>query len=948
MFRPNRIAIAAFAIATGGSVAIAQTPQRVEVTGTNIKRIDLETVSPVQTITREEIRQSGSSSVRELLERLTSSSVGSLSDINGAISFAAGASAADLRNLGKASTLVLFNSRRVSPYALADFNEVFTNLDALPISAVDRIEILRSGASAIYGSDAVAGVINIITRKDYNGVEVSVAHQQSQTSNRFKQAVASVTAGKGSLDGDGFNVMANLEVFQRESVMWRDVMASINPLRLSSGVVPATFKDQLSTYSHPGNLIDPSGPITGTTVQCPVNLVVDGLCRHDRFARFQALPKADRVNGLVSGRLRLGGGAELYSELLLSRTQTNYQSAYALYGADSANGAAPVTVWGDPTTNGSQLFYGRGLPAGHPLNPTGDEVGFRYRFTDAPSENTVTGTSYRWLTGLQGRLGAVDYDVSLGFLGAKVTDRSRGFFSKSGFIEVIGDYTADTLASDFFNKPGGYRIGEVNSAAVVDRLFPTYGNDGKTTQTVLDGKLTGELASLTLPGGPVRWAAGADLRHETFTIAPLANLAAGDIVGLGLSRTKGARNFWSTYGEFDLPLSKTVDAQLAARLDKYPRFGANISPKVGMTWRANEMLLLRGSVETGFRAPNLIETAPSVKFAYSNETLDPRRCNQAVALATDLRTRAAASTTPAADRALLEARADKVEGDECLGGVVATVGNNPALKPEKSRSFSLGLALQPTNKTSMTLDYWRIERRAEINIKSAAELLAIEGSALPAGNAILRRPLDGGDQSFSLAEQAQYGVTVGSLSAIERSFENLFKTKTSGIDLGFELSESLPIGNLKVNGLGTYLISYRGFVGADNRYGDNLAGRYGRPRVNATLDVALTTGVWRNVITLRHSSGYTLAGDYNDSVGNAAWCAERAWADPCFVGASTTVDYGVRWAGSKGLTLSVHVQNLGNKFMPIDFRAQQRGSVAPNEPDDAKRRTWRLKAEYAF
>lgn len=946
MLKRSRIAVAALAAATGWGSALAQTPQRVEVTGTNIKRIDLETASPVQIITREDIRQSGASSVRELLERVTSSSEGSLSDINGSNSFASGASSADLRNLGKASTLVLFNSRRVSPYALADFNELFTNLDALPLSAVDRVEILRSGASAIYGSDAVAGVINIITRKDYSGVEISAAHQQSNVSGRFKQSTASITAGKGSLDRDGFNILANVELFKRESVMWRDVMDYINPLRLSSGAVPATFNAQLSTYSYPGNLIGPSGPITGATAKCPADLVVNGLCRFDRFTRFQALPEADRTNGLLSGRMRLGGGTELYSELLFSRTKTNYQSPFSAYGDDDAGGVTPFTVWGDPTTNSSQAFYARRLPVGHPLNPTAGDVGFRYRFTDAPSENTVTATSYRWLTGLAGSLRGMDYDVSLGFLGAKAVDRSIGRFSKSGFIELIGDYTADTIPADFFNKPGGYRIGEVNTAAVVNRLFPTFGNDGKVTQTVLDGKLSGEWG--TLPGGPVRWAAGADLRHESFSIIPSANLSAGDIVGFGLSRTKGSRNFWSAYGEFDLPIAKSLDAQLAARIDKYPNLNANLSPKFGLTWRANSMVLLRGTVETGFRAPNLTETAPSVKFAFNNGTLDPKRCDPAVALAENLRNQATGLPANDANRALLEARADKVEGDECQAGVAAIVANNPKLKPEKSQSFSLGVALQPSSKFSLTLDYWNIERRQEIDIKTASELLAIEGSTLPPGSTILRRALDANDQSFTPAEQAQYGVTAGSLSAIQRSFENLFKTKTSGIDVGFQVREDFPIGSLKVTGLGSYLLEYREFVGADNRYGDNLAGRYARPRVKATMDFALTTGAWRNSLTLRQSSGYSLAGDYNDNEGDAAWCAARAWAQPCFVAPLTTVDFSVSWIGFKGLTLTAQVQNLTNKFTPIDFRAQPRGSVIPDEPDDAKRRSLRLRAEYAF
>jgi iron complex outermembrane recepter protein len=136
-----------------GPAQAQQPTQRIEITGSNIKRVDLETASPVQIIRREDIQRSGANSVKELLDQLVSAS-NTLSDIGGSNSFASGASSANLRNLGKTSTLILLNSRRVAPYALADFNEVFTNLDALPIDAVDRVEVLKNGASAIYGSDA--------------------------------------------------------------------------------------------------------------------------------------------------------------------------------------------------------------------------------------------------------------------------------------------------------------------------------------------------------------------------------------------------------------------------------------------------------------------------------------------------------------------------------------------------------------------------------------------------------------------------------------------------------------------------------------------------------------------------------------------------------------------------------------------------------------------------
>jgi iron complex outermembrane recepter protein len=954
MFKRDKVNLAAMA-ALGlccAAPAFAQTPvQRVEITGSNIKRIDLETAAPVQIINREAVKNSGAASVRELLQILPSSSVGSLSDINGSNSFASGASSADLRNLGKTSTLILLNGRRVAPYALADFNELFTNLDGLPLDAVERVEILRSGASAIYGSDAVAGVINIITRKDYQGLQVSAGHEQSQVSGRFKQSTASITGGFGDLERDRFNVLANLEVFKRESMMWRDVMKYINPLRLSSGGVPSTFNAQLSTFSYPGNLLPADeeiapGPITGATAQCPANLVVDSLCRYDRFTRFQALPEAERTNLLLSGRMLFGGGLEGFGEVLYSKTKTKYLSPFQTYGA-----ASGPSFWGNPSTNEALTFTPRGLPIGHPLNPFAeDDVELRYRFVDTPSENTTTSDNYRVLAGLKGVWNSYDWETSVGFLGSKVQDDQRGRFSNSGFIELIGDYRnldpEVPLPTDFFNKPGGYRIGEKNSAAVIDRLFPNFGNAAKTTQTVLDGKLTGELGQMA--GGPIGFATGVDLRHEIFTITPTENLNVGDIVGVGVSRTKGSRNFWAAFGELSLPVTKGVEMQVAARVDKFPNLAANLSPKVGLMWRANDALLLRGTLETGFRAPNLTETAPSLKASFENGTVDPKRCDQAVTLAEDLR--AAADALPDSDpqKALSIARADIVEGNECQASVAGVSANNPKLKPEKSKSFTVGFSAQPLRNLNITVDYWNIQRKQEIDIKTAEELLAVEDSGLPPGSSIVRAIRDANDQSFTTAEQAQYGVTAGALTVIQRSFENLFQTRTSGVDVGVAWADSTPIGKLSIEGLATYLIKYREFVGSENRFGDNLASRYQYPRVNATADFRLASGDWVNGFKLRYSSGTELRRDFNDTEGDAAWCAARPWARPCEVFSSTFVDYYVRWSGVKDLTLGLYIKNIANRFIPIDYRAQPRGSVIPDEPDDAKRRAWRFTAEYKF
>ncbi|HEX5345466.1 MAG TPA: TonB-dependent receptor plug domain-containing protein, partial [Duganella sp.] len=449
----NKIALKTSVIAVALTLASSQVVlaqedstkpiEKVVITGSNIKRIDAETATPVQILRREDISRLGVNSVRDVIDTLTSST-SSLSDIGGSNSFASGASSASLRNLGKQSTLILLNSRRVAPYALADYNEVFTNLDALPLDAIDRVEVLRNGGSAIYGSDAVAGVINIITRNDFQGVQARGNWEQSVANEQFKTKTASITAGFGDFNKDGYNVLANVEVFKRDSVIWRDVLDDINPVygQKFSAVAPKSGlmfgnRGAPSTFSYPGNFIG-QGPVPGCTT-----LNAAGLCVYDRFARFEAIPKADRVNALVSGKLNLGNGTESYTEVLYSKTKTNYVSAAGTYGSTN-----PDSVWGDPSTGLGKLFGYRFLSPDSPLNTTGEPLELRYRYADAPVGNPNDSDQYRVLTGLRGTLnGKWDWDSAVGIMGSKTKSRSYGSISDSGFKAVIGDYTK-TLAGD--------------------------------------------------------------------------------------------------------------------------------------------------------------------------------------------------------------------------------------------------------------------------------------------------------------------------------------------------------------------------------------------------------------------------------------------------------------------------------------------------------------------
>ncbi|WP_181259336.1 TonB-dependent receptor domain-containing protein [Pseudoduganella armeniaca] len=937
----------AVALALGSSPLLAQdaatdtqAPQRVVITGSNLKRIDSETATPVQVVKKEEITRMGVNTVKELMDTLTSADRGALSDVGGNNSFAGGASSVALRGLGKQSTLVLLNSRRVAPYALADYNEVFTNLDTLPLDAVERVEILRNGGSAIYGSDAVAGVINIITRSDYKGLQARASHNQSLKNSQIHESTVALTGGMGDLGTDRYNVLANVEVYRRNATNWRSMVDDINPAygEKFSAVAPGSGqmfgeRGAPSTFSYPGNIIG-QGALPGCETKNAA-----GLCVYDRYSRFQAQPSANRVNALVSGKLAISEKLEGFAEVLYSHTKTDYMSAFLTYDS-----TANATLWGDPQTSSRREFNYYYLPATHPLNTTGEEAPLRYRFADSPSYRHTVSDQYRTLAGLRGSLGDYEWETAAGVMGSKTKDRSRGSLSVTGFRDVIG--TPENGDPLFFNR--GYKIGQANTPEVLNALFPENGYDGKITQTFIDGKISGEVGKFM--GNPVSVAVGGEIRHEKMTITPTNNLAVGDIVGNGVSTANASRTNESVFAEGNLKPINSLELTGAVRVDKFKDVKAHASPKVSARWEAAPQLMIRGTWESGFRAPNLTESAQSSKFAFDNGQRDPKRCDQAQRLADDLRARSDALPATDPNKQLLSARADTVESDECTASVASVVRNNPNLKPETSRSATLGFVVEPVRGTSVSVDFWHIKRKDEIGLKSTAELLAAEDSLPP--RTIERLSLDQ-DRTFTPAERAQYGVTKGPLSSTSGMFENTVQTKTSGIDMSLTSRIPTPIGRVDVVGNATYLLDYKLFAPTRNggSWGDNLAGQHGASKLTANLMATLGLGSFSHSVRATVRSPQKLQYDYYDDEYNAAGCAESGYEpNECRVASYVRWDYNLTYTGIRNLTLSLFVRNALNHRPPVDLRqfGSDGSGIIPQDLEDVQGRSVRVTAEYRF
>jgi len=429
-------------------------------------------------------------------------------------------------------------------------------------------------------------------------------------------------------------------------------------------------------------------------------------------------------------------------------------------------------------------------------------------------------------------------------------------------------------------------------------------------------------------------------------ITPNAPLAAGDIVGFCSVRADAGRTFGAVFVEGSLPVTKDLEAQVAGRVDKFPGFGAHFSPKLALRAQVMPQLMLRGSVEGGFRAPNLTESATSSKSAFALGVNDPKRCDASIALINDLTAQAAALPDSDPNKTLLQARADNI--NECNFGAANVVRNNPDLKPETSRILNLGMAFQPVKSFSTTLDYYAVERTKEINVLGVQDMLNAE-SRQPAG-AIQRVSGFANDPTFTTPEEvAKYAPGAGRLLMVTGEFNNISKTKTSGVDWSMDSQFSSPLGPASVNFDSNYLLEWKQFSSSDNRYGDNLAGRWGFPRFNFKLRASQEWGQWTHTLTYFWSSSVALTGDYYDETWTVDDCAKKKLtADQCKVHSYNRLDYNLSWRPTKALRLSANVQNLLDRRPPIDYRSFGQGGIIPDNRADIMGRMLRLSVEYKF
>ena len=899
--------------------AQASTPaaQRVEITGSSIKRIQTEGALPIQVITREDIERQGIVSAEQLVATITANGNGAdnLSSNTG-ISYSGpgdrnnnGNSSANLRGLGSNSTLVLLNGRRVSLHG-AKGNSV--DLSSIPLAAVERVEVLKDGASAIYGTDAIGGVINFIMRKNFTGVQVGGGLDVTQDGggNVYR---ANLMFGTGNLERDRFNLLATVSV-DRQERLDASQRPFVNGYQPERGLSPDTTGTPFATQT--GGTGTGMGasftlPTTGATIYTRANLLsFEGKCNtvpqmsqydsvlwgspsfrwgcaFDYVGQQVLIQPVDRINAVARATISLNPNHNLILEAVASRTDSQkYFEHSQITTSIGAGNAYPVS---GPYYQNLKAY----IPSFDPTKP----IAYRWRCIPCGKRTIDTeSNAFRFLAALEGVIDGWDYKLGASTAGSDATSvLGDGYMRTTDFNTV--------LASGIVNPwllPGQSQtqaaMDAINAAkATGTRLF-----GGKASLAQVDGTISGEI--FRLPAGPVSVAAGFDLRVETYqfsdgstTTVPVRDAPFDP----EFPRVK--RDIRATFAEIAVPLARNLELTAALRHDSYSDFGGTTNPKVSLRFNPVPQLLFRGSYNTGFRAPSFFQLYGATTEAQVPGNLaDPVLCPNGP-------TAAGADPTVCAIRPL------------------ARQGGNKDLKPETSKQWTIGFVAQPVDWFSFSADMWEVRRNDLIYQLTPQQVVA---NYLTFPENLVR---------------GSNGRLDGTGGYIRAGFVNADGDIARGTDVSAQANGRILAGTWKASLEGTYFESRRSRVFASQPYIE-YAGQWGSrditPRWKHQLGFTYTQGPWSGTLSQSFTKGYldekplgVIPPGFNPMVDDYI-----------------TYNLAVSYTGIKNVTLNAGIRNLLNTDPPftahnVDFAA---GAGWDPRVADPRGRAFRLSATYKF
>ncbi len=820
------------------------TLDEIVVTGTHIKGARIDDILPVTVIDEDDLKAIAPTSADEIFRAIPQAGDVTFNEqtTDNSNAIRGDIASINLRGIGAGNTLVLLNGRRLVLHpgtnTLAGnvpVNNV--NANALPAMGIQRVEVLRDGASAIYGADAVAGVVNTILDSNPEGVRLNARYGIADGTNHDDLSLT--VHGGFRFNGERSSLSLFASDYSRDYMLATEqpFSASSNLLPLVEGtsfegnqsfdnrssnspwgqfdapqLVSLNDGTSLTTASGRFHVQPTSSPGCLAAVAATPNLCVDDSnldtdLRYDNNRHRSLIPKLERGNFFAFFNHELGGGLELFSELSYYQAE----STSVREPIDVASGV-PITV---PANNYWNPFgpvaFSNGAPnpnripnldipeAGLPLVTGGTE---RYKVVDAGDPiSVVDSDSFRALFGSRGELGDWSWETAGLYSEATTTDTEDGI-SSTLFQQALANETP--LAYNPFNggDPDNRTFGDttLNDAATINSFKVTATREFETTLALVDVKFSTP-AIFSVPAGGIGAAVGTEWRREsyfddldprldgsvTFTDVVTGEFFDTDLMGTSATPDNGgSRNVFSAFVEFavplvadtqDVPLIHSLDLQLAARYERYSDFGNVLKPKVAMSWYLAPWLQVRAAYSEGFRAPNL-QVIHSVGSSRVNTRTDLIRCEALF--------RRGVNTSPTFS--------------DCGESfpVVNDVRGNRDVEAEDSTNYSFGIVFSPevADGLTITLDYWNIEQDGVIDRFGDSNHIALDFVRLLQGSGnfdVVRAPVSDDD----IALFAGSGLEpVGEIIAVRDTYLNLFPRRAEGIDLGFYYDlRDTPLGD---------------------------------------------------------------------------------------------------------------------------------------------------------
>lgn len=637
--------------------------QRVEVTGSAVRRVDAETAVPITILRTDDLKKQGVTTTQELVQRITGSQ--SINNSAGSVgSSTGGASFADMRGIGANKTLVLLNGRRLANNALSGTNSAggAVDLNMIPFAAIDRVEVLRDGASALYGTDAIGGVINFITKKEMTDGTLTLGGASPTAAGGGDTKDMSASWGFGDLNEDRFNVMGVFNYNKQGNLAARD-RSFVNDYQPGRGLNQTSGTSFPANYSQGDNA---SNPLLGSNCSGPGQVLDRGVCRFTTKQYIDLTPETEKTSffGKATGKL-----AEDH----------NVSLEYFWARNNNATTIAPAPLTGLTMDSSSPYYPGNGItpaPTNFDLDPS-QPVDLNWRESAAGGRSSKDqNTSQRFLLTFDGLVGGWDYNVGASYNQNKILSSvTSGYASDAALINgitsgIINPFGPQSAAGQRYIDAAAYH-GQYSSA--VGRVMG------------LDGRISREIGDW-FGAGPAGLALGGEYRKEKFH----QNLDAfvDDLSSLGLDSNgsvSGDRSVKAEYAELNVPVLDSLELTAAIRHDKYSDFGSTTNPKYSFRYQPVKELVVRGAYSEGFRAPTLYELyAPQAITFTQGYYNDPTLCTGGV-------------VQPGGN-----------VGRDCDQQFHSQLGGNQGLAPEKARNVTFGFVFQPMSNLSMGLDFWWI------------------------------------------------------------------------------------------------------------------------------------------------------------------------------------------------------------------------------------------------